>query len=219
MRRARDYASYATKMRDHVLAGTDLEVDARFVDMIARRGARILDIGCGIGAAVNGLRARGHEAYGVDPTRDVLEVAKDLYDSTWFCRMAATDILSAALALRGLPETYHAVLMSGNVPSFLSREELEETFGLVSRLLEPGGIFVVGTTTAIQGGPVDQDKAAAATDLALTHRYSDWHLGQFHPDAPWSVSVFTAPGTRDITGVPDGKFTLAVSGLIRSLPA
>lgn len=208
MGKGRDYASYAAKMRRHVLTGTDLEVDVRFVDMMTRRGARILDIGCGIGSAVNGLRTRGHLAFGVDPTPDVLDVAEAIYDSSWFRKMAATEISPATLALSGLPDSYDTVLVSGNVPSFLSQDELEETFILVSGLLEPGGTFIVGTTTAIQGGPVDQDRAVTATDLALTHRYSDWHLGRFRQESPWSVSVFTASGSMDITDVPDGKFVL-----------
>lgn len=139
MGRGRNYGTYAAKMRDHVLAGTDLEVDVRFVDMMARRSARILDIGCGIGAAVMGLRSRGHSAYGVDPTPEVLEVAADLYQAAWFRRMAAAEISPAALALGGLPESYDVVLMSGNVPSFLAQDELADTFGVVSGLLEPAG--------------------------------------------------------------------------------
>ena len=35
-------------MRQHIIDGTDLEVDARFVDMLAPRGSMILDIGCGM---------------------------------------------------------------------------------------------------------------------------------------------------------------------------
>lgn len=45
-------------------------------------------------------------------------------------------------------------------------------------------------------------------DLALTHRYSDWHLSRFRQESLWSVSVFTAPGSRDVTDVPDGRFIL-----------
>ncbi len=91
MSAGRDYESYAAKMRQHVRAGTDMEVDVRFVDMMTKRRSRVLDIGCGIGNAVNGLRARGHEAYGIDPTPQVLEVAGEFYDPSWFRRMAAGD--------------------------------------------------------------------------------------------------------------------------------
>lgn len=203
-----NYGNYATKMKHHVLSGTDLEVDVRFVDMLSRRSARILDIGCGIGSAVNGLRSSGHEAFGVDPTPEVLIVAEELYESSWFRNMAASDISPATLALAGLPETYDLILMSGNVPSFFSDDELAETFLQVEKLLKPSGIFVIGTTTAIQGGPVHQSRAAAATKLALTHRYADWHLSPFTSDSPWSVSVYSAAGSRDFSGGPDGMFIL-----------
>ncbi|WP_241977254.1 methyltransferase domain-containing protein [Cryobacterium sp. Sr8] len=76
--------AYAAKMRQHIIDGTDLEVDARFVDMLARRGSTELDIGCGHGSAVSGLRARGHAAFGIDPTPEVLDVALDNFDSEWF---------------------------------------------------------------------------------------------------------------------------------------
>nr|WP_233198428.1 methionine biosynthesis protein MetW [Cryobacterium sp. Y50] len=34
--------------------------------MLAGRASTILDIGCGHGSAVNGLRARGHAAFGIE---------------------------------------------------------------------------------------------------------------------------------------------------------
>jgi len=208
MSTGRDYEGYATKMRQHVLAGTDMEVDVRFIDMMSRRCARVLDIGCGIGNAVNGLRSRGHEAYGIDPTPQVLEVAGEFYDPSWFRRMAAVDIMPGTLALNGLPQAFDAVVMSGNVPSFLSANELCETFARVAELLDAGGVFVVGTTTAIQGGPADQDNAAARSGLTLAHRFSDWHLSPFCTESPWSVSVFSATGSRDFAEVPGGMFVL-----------
>ncbi|WP_269936521.1 class I SAM-dependent DNA methyltransferase [Arthrobacter sp. HY1533] len=204
----RDYESYAAKMRHHADAGTDMEVDVRFIDMMSKRCARVLDIGCGIGNAVNGLRARGHAAYGIDPTPEVLEVAGDLYDRTWFRQMAAADATPELLALNGLPQAYDVVLMSGNVPAFLSANDLRSTFDQVGELLEAGGILIVGTTTAIQGGPVDQDNAVAGSSMTLSHRFSDWHLSPFHDESPWSVSVFSANRLRESTEVPDGMFIL-----------
>lgn len=46
------FVTYAAKMRQHIADRTDLEVDARFIDMLARGGSTILDIGCGHGSAV-----------------------------------------------------------------------------------------------------------------------------------------------------------------------
>ncbi|MGP5195754.1 class I SAM-dependent methyltransferase [Arthrobacter rhombi] len=204
-----DYRSYAAKMRRLVLSGVDMEVEARFVDMISRRGARILDVGCGIGTAVAALRTRGHAAHGIDPTPLVLDVAAELYEPSWFRPLGALDISPSRLVRQGLPGSYDVVLMSGNVPAFLSEEELEEAFRHVVTLLNPGGTLVIGTTSAIRGGPGEQDRAAASAGLELLQRFADWHLGPFDADSPWSVSVFLAPGTQDSPRGPDGVFILS----------
>lgn len=210
MSEQRDYGRYAAKMRKHVESGTDLEVDVRFVDMLSRRAARILDIGCGIGATVGGLRARGHEAYGIDPTETVLRVARELHDPAWFRLLSAAQATSTQLERSGLPASYDVVLLSGNVPSFIPAGELPSVFACVEGVLAPGGLLVIGTTTAIPGGPADQDAAAAATtNLTLEHRHADWHLGTFEADSPWSVSVFAAAGTPEPIDAPDGMFVLS----------
>ena len=71
-----DDKAYAAKMRGFCRCSTDLEVDVRFIDMIVDRESRVLDIGCGIGNAVNGLQARGHDAFGIDPSSEVFRVSR-----------------------------------------------------------------------------------------------------------------------------------------------
>ena len=203
-----DYAAYAAKMRRLAASGSDLEVDARFADMMSPRRARILDLGCGIGSAVGSLRRRGHLAYGIDPTESILDVARELFDATWFRVMSAESVSAATLSEQGLPASYDMVLMSGNVPAFLADGRLRETFRRLPSLLNPGGGFVVGTTTNYRGGPIDQDLAAAGSGLTLTHRYADWHLGIFSEESPWSVSVYSNAGSRVRDNGPDGMFVL-----------
>ena len=200
--------TYAAKMRQHIADGTDLEVDARFVDMLARRGSTVLDIGCGHGSAVNGLRARGHAAFGIDPTPEVLDVALDTFDSEWFRELGVEGLSPRRLLELGIPNSYDVVFMAGNVPAFLPNESLRHTFIQVGALLRPGGLFVVGTSSRVRGGPVDQDVAASFAGLALTQRFSDWHLGLYSSDSPWSVSVFVAPGEPTRSDTPDGIFIL-----------
>ena len=200
--------NYAAKMRQHIAGGTDLEVDARFVDMLARRGSTVLDIGCGHGSAVSGLRARGHAAYGIDPTPEVLDVAFDNFDAEWFRELGVEGLSSQKLTELGIPNSYDVVLMAGNVPAFLPAGSLRHAFIQVRALLKPGGFFVVGTSSRIRGGPIDQDVAASIACLALTQRFSDWHLGRYSNDSPWSVSVFVAPGEPRRSDTPDGIFIL-----------
>jgi SAM-dependent methyltransferase len=195
-------------MRRLAAPGFDFEVDARFVDMLSPRKARILDLGCGIGSAVGALRRRGHLAYGIDPTESVLAVALELFDPSWFRAMGAEGVSAATLNKQGLPVSYDLILMSGNVPAFLEDRGLRETFRRLPSLLNPGGGFVVGTTTNARGGPGDQDLAAAGSGLTLTHRYADWHVGPFSQESPWSVSVYSNVGSRCEANGPDGMFVL-----------
>lgn len=201
-----DFHGYAAKMREQVVSGVDLAVDVRFVDMISDRGSRILDIGCGIGNAVGGLRARGHESYGIDPNPEVLDVAAEFYDDSWFRLISAADISAPKLADQKLPRSYDVVIMSGNVPAFLP--DLSDAVKHIADILRSGGILVIGTTAHTRGGPRDQDAACVTADLRLEHRFGDWHLGEFDHDSPWSVSVFSRPGTRPKPDSPDGMFIL-----------
>lgn len=205
---ANEYKKYAAKMRQFVLGDTDLEVDVRFLDMLLPRRSKVLDVGCGIGNAVSGLRARGHEAFGIDPAPQVLKVAAELYDEKWFRCLASSDISANEFLSAGLPTQFDAVLLSGNVPAFLSTTELSSTFYAVRNVLAPDGILVLGTTSAAQGGPADQDIAASCHGFHLLHRYSNWHLKPFTDDSPWSVSVFSTASSREFAEGPDGIFIL-----------
>ena len=208
MTQSADFDSYAGKMRRLVENGTDLEVDARFVNMLARRNSRILDIGCGIGSAVSALRRSGHQAFGIDPTRAVLDVAADLYGTDWYRQLGVEEISHERLCEEGLPDRYEVVLMAGNVPAFLSNDVLQEAFRTTCRLLVGGGLFVLGTTVGARGGPEAQDKAAGSAGLTLLNRFSNWHLGPFDKESGWSVSVYAKPGALERWNEPDGIFIL-----------
>lgn len=195
-------------MRQHIADGTDLEVDARFVDMLAPRGSTVLDIGCGHGSAVNGLRARGHAAFGIDPTPEVLDVALETFDPDWFRELGVEGLSQRRLLELGIPNSYDIVFMAGNVPAFLPDEGLCHAFIQVGALLRPGGLLVIGTSSRVRGGPVHQDVAAGIAGLALAQRFSDWHLGRYSISSPWSVSVFVAPGEPPTVDTPDGIFIL-----------
>ena len=204
---SRGYSSYGQKMRQRVLGGVDMHADVRFVDMLAKRQSTVLDIGCGIGNAVNGLRAAGHRAFGIDPTPELLQIAGELYNPEWFRRLSASEVSPAPLDGLGFPTRFDVLLMSGNVPAFLSGEELDAAFKCMAAALEPDGVLVIGTTTKVCGGPEDQTRAAAPTGLHLVQRFGDWHMGRFTEQSPWSVSVFGTDEQRHFDG-PDGQFIL-----------
>ena len=194
------YEPYVKKMRGLIAAGKDLATEARFVDMISQRHSKILDIGCGHGSAVTALRQCGHEAYGIDPTDVVLDIALDLSNPDWFRRLGATELQRPTLLDAGLPDRYDVFLLAGNVAAFLTAAELKFVFVSAATLLSPGGHLVIGTTVKTGGGPSDQDAAASGTSLMLQNRFADWHLAPFLTSSQWSVSVYLAVGGASGSG-------------------
>ena len=204
-----DYEQYASMMRQYLATGTDLETDARFVDMLVARHAEILDVGCGHGSAVNALRRGGHLAFGIDPTPVVLTIATDGFNPAWFRDLGAEQLSPQTLRQAGLPAAYDLVLMAGNIPAFLADAALAVVLAQIVAVLKPGGFLVVGTTVHAQGGPHHLDGAAAAAGLVLKQRFADWHLEHYREDSRWSVSVFQAPGEPAPAPGPDGIFILS----------
>lgn len=78
--------------------GRRQRVDRRLLNAVAAvvpLGATVLDIGCGIGCLVRGLRDRGYEAYGVDGTPGIAALTDglvnelDLTGPAGYCRQIA----------------------------------------------------------------------------------------------------------------------------------
>ena len=77
-------AWYIERFRKMAADGTDLAGEARLVDAMAPRGARILDAGCGPGRVGAFLAGMGHEVVGVDLDPALIEAAEvDHPGPTW----------------------------------------------------------------------------------------------------------------------------------------
>src|ERR1700692_4240103 len=70
---------YIERFRAMANAGDDLAGEARFVDAMAPRGARILDAGCGPGRLGGYLAQVGHHVVGVDVDPALIEAAEQDY--------------------------------------------------------------------------------------------------------------------------------------------
>ncbi|WP_295629579.1 bifunctional 2-polyprenyl-6-hydroxyphenol methylase/3-demethylubiquinol 3-O-methyltransferase UbiG [uncultured Corynebacterium sp.] len=75
---------YAERWANFAAQGRDIDGEARLIDAMAPRGARILDAGCGQGRLGGYLAARGHEVVGVDIDPYLISVARDVQPGgTW----------------------------------------------------------------------------------------------------------------------------------------
>lgn len=99
----------------------------------ARPGARCLDLGCGNGALTEELRRRGWDAFGMDASAEMLELARERRLGLRFIEGDATDF--------SLDEPVD-VVFSNAVLHWIDRAQHPEALACVARSLVPGGQFV-----------------------------------------------------------------------------
>ena len=183
-------AWYIERFRSMAEQGHDLDGEARFIDALAKRGARILDAGCGPGRVGGRLAALGHTVVGVDIDPALIVAAEGEHpEPTWLAR----DLAALDLAAEGVSETFDVIVSAGNVMTFLAPATRRDVLDRLRVHLAPEGRLVIGFGGG-RGYEFDEFYAdAAAVGLVDELRLSSWDLRPF--DATTStflVAVLTA---------------------------
>lgn len=108
---------YVERFRALARDGADLNGEARLVDAMAPRGARILDAGCGPGRMGGYLAAVGHDVVGVDVDPVLIEAAEQDHPGP---RWLVADLAELDLPARGITEPFDVVASAGNVMTFVA---------------------------------------------------------------------------------------------------
>lgn len=177
---------YADRFRQMAARGDDLQGEARLVDVLAPRGARLLDAGCGPGRHGGYLAGLGHRVVGVDIDPHLISVARaDHPDATWI----VSDLSRLDLTVSGITEPFDGALIVGNVLDFVTPDRRGSVLERVAAHLRPDAFVTVGCRT-------DHGFTAAALDallpdagLDLEHRFATYDLRPWRADAPFCVSV------------------------------
>ncbi len=128
-RTASDYARYRAGFPDRFF-------DRLFHDRIVAKGDRVLDVGTGTGTVARGLALRGCAVTGLDPSRALLEQAKNLD------REAGVEIryVESTAEQTGLPSGSFDVVTAGQCWHWF---EPDKAAAEAHRLLAPGGRLVI----------------------------------------------------------------------------
>ena len=132
---------YIERFRAMAAAGEDLAGEARFIDAMASRGARILDAGCGPGRVASSLAAAGHDVVGVDVDPELIAAAEQDHPGL---RWLVGDLAELDLPARGITEGFDLIVCAGNVMPFLAASTRVAVLERFRDHLRPGGRAAVG---------------------------------------------------------------------------
>lgn len=178
--------NYAERWRRIADSGQDIYGEARLIDAMAERGARILDAGCGTGRIGGWLAERGHTVVGVDLDPYLIEVAQaDYPDATWH----AMDL--GEMDLRqpyGDRIRFDLTVMAGNVMAFVAADERRLVLERIADHMYPDSRFVCGFGAG-RGYSFEEFFAdAEAAGLTLDLRLGAWDVKPASDD--FVVAVF-----------------------------
>jgi SAM-dependent methyltransferase len=177
---------YIERFRAMARAGDDLAGEARLVDAMARRGAHILDAGCGPGRLGGYLAQVGHRVVGVDVDPALIAAAEQDYPGP---RWLVGDLAELDLPARGIVEPFDVIVSAGNVMAFLAPSTRPQVLSRLRAHLADDGRAAIGFGAGrdYQFAEFLDDAAQAgfAPDLLL----STWDLRPFTDDSDFLVAI------------------------------
>ncbi|SEA52486.1 Methyltransferase domain-containing protein [Mycobacterium sp. 283mftsu] len=177
---------YIERFRTLARAGEDLVGEARLIDAMASRGARILDAGCGPGRIGGYLAAAGHDVVGVDVDPALIAAAEEDHPGP---RWLVGDLAELDLPARGIPEPFDLIVSAGNVMTFVAPSTRVQVLSRLRAHLADDGRVVIGFGAGrdYEFGQFFQDasQAGLTPDLLL----STWDLRVFTDKSDFLVAV------------------------------
>ena len=180
---------YVDHFRDLAAQGVDLAGEARMVDAMLPRGARILDAGCGPGRTGAWLFAAGHEVVGVDADPVLIAAAvEDHVGPIWRMQDLST------LTLESIRQSalFDAAVLAGNVITYVAAGTEVQVLANIRAVLKPDGFAVVGFHTA-RYDVHEFDQHLAEAGFTLESRFATWDLRPWKSDADFVVTVLRNP--------------------------
>ena len=177
---------YIERFRAMAAAGDDLDGEARLVDAMVRRNARILDAGCGPGRVGGRLHELGHRVVGIDIDSTLIAAAEEDHPGpTWI----VGDLATVDLRSVGVEPEFDVIVSAGNVMTFVEVSSRRAVLANLSRMLADDGRLVVGFGR--ERGYAFDDFAADAESAGLHFdlRLATWDLRPWTPASDFHVAL------------------------------
>lgn len=177
---------YIDRFRRMAAEGEDLVGEARLVDAMVPRGARILDAGCGTGRLSGELHTRGHTVVGIDADAELIAAAEQDHPGPSY---VLADLSELGLPLLGETGLFDAALLAGNVMVFLTPGTESQVLRRIRSCVHEDGFILVGFHVDRHLSLEAFDQHAVAAGLRVEHRFATWDLKASHDDADFAVTV------------------------------
>ncbi|BBX18366.1 SAM-dependent methyltransferase [Mycolicibacterium duvalii] len=177
---------YIERFRAMAREGADLVGEARLVDAMVSRGARILDAGCGPGRVGGYLAAQGHQVVGVDVDPALIEAAEQDHPGP---RWLVGDLAELDLPARGVPEPFDVIVSAGNVMTFLAPSTRVAVLSRLRAHLADDGRAVIGFGAGRDYPFADFFADVATAGLTPDLLLSTWDLRPFTDDSDFLVAI------------------------------
>jgi SAM-dependent methyltransferase len=173
---------YAEVFEDLIARGEDVDGEARLVDALAPRHARILDAGAGVGRVAGALARRGHDVTAVEKDPDLIARSRRLFPEVAVVQADILELSPTMLEAQDRPPAYDVIVVVGNVMIYLAEDTETRTLATLRGLLVPGGRILVGFDSV--KGPrtsrdypvVDFRAHAEAAGLVVEHEFGGYDL-------------------------------------------
>lgn len=177
---------YVERFRTLAAEGADLHGEARFVDAMLARGARVLDAGCGPGRVGGRLAELGHEVVGVDLDPVLIAAAEHDHPGP---RWLVGDLAELDLSASGVDAGFDVVVCAGNVLGFLDPATRGDVLAHLRSVLAPGGRIVTGFGSGGDYPFAEFFDDLEQVGLVAELRLSTWDLRPFTLGSEFLVAV------------------------------
>jgi SAM-dependent methyltransferase len=177
---------YIERFRAMQRAGQDLAGEARLIDAMAMRNARILDAGCGPGRVGGYLAEAGHQVVGVDVDPVLIAAAETDHPGP---RWLVGDLAELDLPARGIADPFDIIVSAGNVMTFLAPSTRVQVLARLRAHLADDGRAVIGFGAGREYEFSQFFDDATAAGLPPDLLLSTWDLRPFAEDSDFLVAI------------------------------